>query len=202
MEKAPIVAAAVGELYEAAATSMGAWMWRYHVQWVAERSVVLAETYGADAEHVYCAALLHDLGDSRFERGHEQFDAWSWETGKAILKTAGFRKPARDAIMEAVRTHSCHPGHLPTALEGKVLATADALWHLQTNFFPVLCFMNRPDGINDYDEWQQWFLRKITRDYEVKLFFDDEREAARDDYHALLRVFGEKPKDDALRSTV
>lgn len=169
---------------------MGKWMWRNHTQWVADKTLTLAKKYGADAEKVYCAALLHDLGDSRYERNHADFDTWSWVTTKEVLKKAGFRKNERDEILEAIRTHSCHPDHLPMTLEGKILATADGMWHLQTNFFPVICYMNRPDNTHTYEEWQEWFMKKIERDFGPKIFFEDEREEARKDYEALKRVFG------------
>lgn len=192
MERSEIVFDEVSMLYQVASTSMGGWMWHNHTQWVADKAQRLAEKYGANAEKVYCAALLHDLGDSRYERGHAEFDTWSWETGKEILKKTGFRKNERHEILEAIRTHSCHPGHLPTALEGKVLATADAMWHLQTNFFPVICYMNRPDSTTSYEEWQEWFHGKIERDFHSKIFFDDEKFEVEEDYKALLRVFGNK----------
>lgn len=192
MDKSNIVAAEVSALYGAATTSMGKWMWRNHTQWVANKANTLAGKYGADVQKVYCAALLHDLGDAKYERDHAEFDTWSWNTGKVILKKAGFRKTERDEILEAIRTHSCHPGHLPRTIEGKVLATADGMWHLQTNFFPVICYMHRPDNTHTYEEWQEWFQGKIARDYGVKIFFDDEREEVRPDYEALLRVYGNK----------
>ena len=189
MEKHKIVLNEVGELYATAITSMGQWMWHNHTQWVADKAKELAEKYGANAEKTYCAALLHDLGDSKYERGHANFDTWSWTTGKAILKKAGFRKAERDEILEAIRTHSCHPGHLPMTTEGKVLATADGMWHLQTSFFPVICYMNRPDNTHTYEEWQKWFSGKIERDFNTKIFFEDEKEEVRKDYEALTRVF-------------
>lgn len=192
MEKGRIVLNEVSDLYARATTTMGTWMWHNHTQWVANKAQMLAQKYQGNTEEAYCAALLHDLGDSKYERGHDHFDAWSWEAGKAILKKAGFKKVQRDAILEAIRTHSCHPGHLPATLSGKVLATADAMWHLQTSFFPVICYMNRPDGIGSYKEWQQWFMAKIERDFGAKIFFEDEREAVQEDYNALLRVFGNK----------
>lgn len=190
MQRSKTVFAEVSKLYAAAATSMGKWMWQHHTQWVADTASRLAEKYGADIEQAYCAALLHDLGDSTYERSHADFEAWSWETSKAILKKAGFRKRERDAILEAIRTHSCHPGHLPTALEGKILATADAMWHLQTSFFPEICYMNRPENTKNYKEWQRWFKVKIDRDFGDKIFFEDEREEVRGDYQALQKVFG------------
>ncbi|MDB5179294.1 MAG: hypothetical protein JWN01_1237 [Patescibacteria group bacterium] len=183
----------VSALYLAdSAQGMGKWMWHNHVQWVAGRAKKLAEKYGADAEKVYCAALLHDLADCEYERGHPDFDTWSWEKGKEILKKAGCKRDERKEILEAVRTHSCHPGHLPTALEGKVLATADAMWHLQTSFFPMICYKRRPKDTHTYEEWQEWFNEKIERDFGPKIFFEDERAEVKEDYEALLRVFRNK----------
>lgn len=190
MESSQIVFSEVSKLYSNSVTSMGSWMWRHHTQWVANKTKLLAEKYGADVEKAYCAALLHDLADSEYERGHADFETWGWQKSKEILKNAGFRKSDRDAIMEAIRTHSCHPGHLPTTLEGKILATADGMWHLQTDFFPVICYMNRPDDTNSYKTWQEWFVRKIQRDFGPKIFFEDERAEVKDNYDALMRVFG------------
>ncbi|SRR6266550_1992782 len=195
MEQSKIVFTEVRALYQAATTTMGKWMWRNHTQWVADKAKKLAEKYGANAEKVYCAALLHDLGDSRYERGHAEFDTWSWEKSKEILKKAGFRKGERDEILEAIRTHSCHPGHLPTAPEGKVLATADGMWHLQTSFFPVICYMHRPENTHTYEEWQEWFHGKIERDFGPKIFFEDERAEVKEDCEALTRVFGNRTLD-------
>ncbi len=195
MNKSAIVFTEVEKLYAASITSMGTWMWRNHTQWVADRAVNLAEKYGADIEKVRAAALLHDLGDSQYERDHQDFETWSYEQGKIILKKAKFSHAERQEILEAISTHSCHAGHLPAATLGKVLATADAMWHLQTNFFPVICYMNRPDGTKTYEEWQNWFSQKIERDFGPKIFYDDEREAVRDDYNALVRVFGNKALD-------
>lgn len=198
MKRSELVFSEVSRLYASAPTSMGKWMWHNHTQWVADKAKALAVKYGADVEQVYCAALIHDLGDSKYERDDALFETWSWVTGKAILKNTGFRKKERDEILEAVRTHSCHPGYLPATQEGRVLATADALWHLQTNFFPVICYMNRPDDTHTYAAWQEWFSVKIKRDFGTKIFFAEERAEAKDDYEALLRVFGKESLDAAI----
>jgi HD superfamily phosphodiesterase len=198
MEKHRVVLNEVAKLYQAATTSMGKWMWRNHTQWVASKAKELSEKYGANAEQAYCAALLHDLSDSKYERGHTDFDTWSWNTSKAILKKAGFRKSERDAILEAIRTHSCHPGHLPVTIEGRVLATADGMWHLQTNFFSVICYMNRPDDTRNYEEWQKWFSGKIERDFDIKIFFEDKKEEVRSDRDALKRIFSNASLDDNI----
>src|SRR6266705_2896545 len=109
MEKRQAVFTEVDQLYATATTSMGKWIWRNHTQWVADKTKKLAEKYGADTENVYCAALLHDLGDSRYERGHTNFDTWSKEKGQEILQKASFEESEIATILEAIRTHSCRP---------------------------------------------------------------------------------------------
>src|SRR5688500_235002 len=196
MGRSKLVFDEINELYLSATTSMGKWMWQNHTQWVADKARQLAKKYKADVEKVYCAALLHDLGDSRYERGHESFDIWSKEKGEEILLKAMFSQDEIEEIMEAVRTHGARPGNLPVTQEGKVLATADGMWHIQTNFFPIICYMNRPQNTHSYEEWQEWFVGKIERDFGPKIFFDDEREEVRADYESLKRVFGNRTLDN------
>ena len=198
MDKKETVFSQVEELYKNSDRIMGQWMWSNHVQWVADKAAVLAEKYEADIDKVYCAALLHDLGDSKLERGEDNFDSWSEEKGKEILEKAGFNDAERDEVIEVIiRPHSCRPGNLPTTLEGKVLATADAMFHLQTSFFPMLCYMNRPEYTETYEQWQEWFNEKIERDAGPKIFFEDERLEVKPDYDALCRIF----KNNSLNST-
>jgi hypothetical protein len=197
MKKSEIVCSKVSDLYGAnSARSMGKWMWNNHVQWVADKARELAEKYGADSEKAYCAALLHDLADCQYERDYENFDTWSEKEGEEILLTAGFSKnEAKEIIEVVIRPHSSRPGNLPTTLEGKVLATADAMFHLQTNFFPILCYMHRPADTKTYEAWQGWFSEKVERDFGPKIFFEDERAEVKEDYEALLRVFGNRTLD-------
>jgi hypothetical protein len=172
---------------------MGKWMWRNHVQWVANKAGELAEKYHADAEKAYCAALIHDLADSQHPREYEHFANSSEEKGREVLLKAGLSETETNEIIEViVRPHSCRPGNLPTTLEGKVLATADAMWHLQTSFFPMLCYKRRPAKTHSYEEWQEWFGEKIERDFNVKIFFEAEQAEVKDDYEALSRVFRNK----------
>jgi len=178
-------------------------MWHNHVQWVANKAERLAKKYGADAEKAYCAALLHDLADCKYERGHDDFGRWSETKGTEALLRAGFSDDEAKEIIEIIiRPHSCRPGNLPTTLEGKVLATADAMFHLQTNFFSIFCYIHRPKHTNTYEEWQEWFNEKIERDYGPKIFFEDERSGVKEDYEALSRVFKNKTLWQSTKSVL
>ncbi len=193
MDRKERVFTQVEELYESSSLVMSKWMWNNHVQWVANKAKILAEKYKADIDKVYCAALLHDVADTQYERGDENFNAWSESKGREILTQAGLNEEDVKEIIEIIiRPHSCRPGNLPTTLEGKVFSTADAMFHLQTNFFPMFCYKKRPERTKTYEEWQSWFEEKIDRDFVIKIFFDDERAEVKDDYNALYRVFRNK----------
>lgn len=169
---------------------MGKWMWSNHVNWVKDKARAIAQKYGANEEKVTVAALLHDIADARYERAEPEFEEWSNNTAREILTSSGFSADEVDEVMNVIiKPHSCRAGNLPTTLEGKVLATADALFHLQTSFFAILCYKNRPEKTNSFEEWQEWFKEKVARDFSNKIFFEEEREAARADYNALVRVF-------------
>ncbi len=199
MNRSDSVYIQVSALYVKSGTVMGKWMWYNHVQWVADKAKSLAEKYGADPETAYCGALLHDLADCHYERDHKEFRTWSEAKGEEILLTAGFKKnEAKEIIEVVIRPHSCHPGSLPTTVEGKILSTADALFHLQTGFFPMLCFMHRPENAKTYESWQRWFSEKIDREYHVKIFFKSEKAGVNKDYRALSRTF----RNTSLRSQV
>ncbi len=172
---------------------MGRWMWNNHVNWVKDKAQILARKYGADEEKVAVSALLHDLADARYERGDHEFEDWGETQAKRILTDSGFSNEEISEIFETIiGPHSCRPGNLPTTLEGKVFATADAMFHLQTSFFAMLCYKNRPEKTSTFEEWQDWFAEKIERDYSVKIFFDDERKEVQVDFDALNKVFGNK----------
>lgn len=178
---------------------MGLWMWNNHVQWVADKTKQLATKYNADEEMSVSAALLHDLADARHERGNPEFDEWSETKAYEVLKETDYTEEEAREIMEIiVRPHSCRPGNLPTTLEGKVLATADAMFHLQTSFFTVLCYKNMPVNAKSLEAWQVWFEEKVERDYGSKIFFDDEKAEVMADYEALKRVFGNKSLKEIL----
>ncbi len=176
---------------------MGTWMWHNHVQWVANKTEDLANKYDANTEFAVSAALLHDLGDARYKRDDSKFNEQCEVMGYEVLEEAGFNKEEAKEIIEViVQPHSCRPESLPTTAEGKVLATADALFHLQTNFFTVLCYANRPERLNSLGAWQEWFDEKIERDYKTKIFFEDEKQEALEDYNSLKLVFGNKTLEE------
>ncbi|MDA1079196.1 MAG: hypothetical protein O2840_00695 [bacterium] len=94
-------------------------------------------------------------------------------------------------LEEVILPHSCKEGTLPQSLEGQILATADAIVHLSTDFYLQFAWMHLPEGKN-YAEFLLWVQEKLDRDFKTKIFFDEVREEYRHKYDALKQVFVKK----------
>lgn len=179
----------VNELYATSQREMGKWMWENHVQWVSNKAVELAKKYNADQDKVYAGALLHDIGDIWLERDSDEFEKKSSEASVEILTDAGFSKEEIDEVMiNIIAPHSCYPDNLPKTIESKCLATADAMFHLVTDFFPQFSWKHLPNSMN-YIEWIEWITEKIERDFNNKIFFESEKKEVEPHYQALKKVY-------------
>lgn len=70
-----------------------------------------------------------------------------------------------------------------------MLATADALAHLSTDFYIQFAWMHVPENKN-YQEFVQWVNEKIERDFNSKIFFDEVKVSIEPRYNALKKIFG------------
>jgi uncharacterized protein len=181
----------VDELYQAKNESRAKWAdWLYgtHVFTVANEAGVLAERFHAEKELAMAAGMLHDIADavvSREDPGHEETGA---RIAKEFLQDSGFADDEIGIIVDdAMKFHGCHGGNMPQTLEGKVMATADAVVHLTSDFYghcvDVLKKEMSVHGI------RKWALPKLERDFNDKIFFDEIRTAVRPDYEKLKIFF-------------
>jgi hypothetical protein len=183
----------VAQLYDQTEKEISKWLWLHHVQVVAHFALQLAKKYQGDADISFAAALLHDIADVWLERDDEKFEELSQSTTIAILQNAGYTaEKALEIFTQVIEPHSCYPGHLPQTLEGKILATADALAHLSTDFYTDFQQMGRPSS--DREKFTQWVLEKLDRDFGVKQFFTEEKEEVRGRYEELRAYFSKGTK--------
>ena len=90
-------------------------------------------------------------------------------------------------VDDALRFHSCHGEDRPQSDEGKVLATADARAHFQSDFYAYMqdhVFKDRGT-----EAFKHWAAEKIERDYHVKIFYDDQRAVVAPTYKKLQKQF-------------
>jgi putative nucleotidyltransferase with HDIG domain len=164
------------------------WLYDNHVLVVAEYAKKLAKKYKADIELSEVAALLHDIADYKMSRDNPKHEAESLEIARKVMSNNGYTPNEIELVVDdAVRFHSCHGNERPKSTEGLILATADSLAHLKTDFY-IHATMAEGQKTT-LEEIKDWVLTKIERDLNNKISFDEEREDARTDYELIKNLF-------------
>jgi len=164
------------------------WLYKNHVFWVADKAEEIAKTHNINTEYSRAAALLHDIADTEMSRFKPEHEERSLEIARNLLAQSNFTKEEIKLIVnDAVCYHSCRDGKKPASPEGLVLATADAAAHFQTDFF-FHAFIDVSE--EDYQKRKAWAIKKIEKDYNNKIFFEDVREQIKPQYEVLKQILG------------
>lgn len=160
------------------------WLCREHVFIVADNATVLAERFNANVEYARAGAVLHDIADAVMSRFDDEHENTSLAIARQYLEECGFTVEEIALVVDdAIRYHSCHDGNQPKSLEGKVLATADALAHLTTNFYE-LASVALKDEMSP-EQLKDWVLKKLDRDFYNKVLFSEVKQEVQPDYEHL-----------------
>ena len=136
MQKHQKVFELVKNIYEKTNEPFALWMWNNHVPVVAKKTLELSIQYQANEDIAVAGAWLHDFGDAFVHRHSDQHEEISKSEALKVLQEAGYIEAEINEVMnDVIEPHSCRDGFLPRTLEGKVMATADALAHLTTDFY-------------------------------------------------------------------
>lgn len=185
------LSANVERLYMARLQTRSDWadeLYKNHVLIVAEYACIVAERVGADIELAKAAALLHDIADFKMKRHDPRHKDESLHVARELMRECGYTTDDVTIVVDdAIRYHSCQNGQRPKTLEGQVLATADSLAHLKTDFY--LFATTELGGRKSLDEIKQWVLEKVDRDLYQKISFDFAREEARRDYEMIRGLY-------------
>jgi putative nucleotidyltransferase with HDIG domain len=190
MTKTQHIEELVRELYEArysARDEWADWLYENHVLIVAEKARQLAQKYSIDEDLSSTAALLHDIADAEMSRFHNDHEDRSLEIARDFMKQVGYETGVIDMVVDdAIRFHSCRDGESPKTDVGRVLASADALAHLETDFY---LFFSRIKGDQPLPEVKTLLRNKLGRDYNSKLMFDDEKLRLKPTYDVFTKLF-------------
>ncbi len=164
------------------------WLSEHHVFVVADNASRLARRFGGNEEMARAAGMLHDIADTRMSRFTDEHEGASLAIGRRLMAELGYSDDEIKLVIDdAVRYHSCHNGQVPASLEGKILAAADSLAHLQTDFYIYATWSMAKD--ESLEQIKKWVLKKIDRDFNAKLMFDEVKDELRQDYLALNQLF-------------
>ncbi len=194
MSRIELLKGKIQKLYQAkhaARDEWADWMWDKHVAVVADYAENLAERYGVNADLAVAGALLHDIADAIMGRRNPAHESESGRMARELLQECGFTQDEiRIVVDDAIRFHSCHGDEKPESLEGKVLATADALAHLKTDFYEFGIRTMKERG-ESREKISQWIAEKAERDFYKKIAFEQVREEARADYGRIKGLLQE-----------
>lgn len=163
------------------------WCYKDHVLVVAKHAQSLAITYDGNTEECVAGALLHDIADAVLDRDNPEHENQSRQIAITLLEGSGYDQfQVKRIIEEIIAPHSCKE-LLPQSTDAKILATADAIAHLTTNFY-AYCAWNHI-AADDYPSFKKWVSAKLERDFNAKIFFEEVRAEMKPVYLALKIVF-------------
>jgi len=164
------------------------WLYQNHIFLVADKAGMLADRLAAKKEIAMAAGMLHDIADavmSRFNPSHEEE---SVKIARELLRGCDFSDEEIHIIVDdAMKYHSCHDGHVPQSLEGKAMATADAVVHLTSDFYGHAAREKKKEL--SVEDIRKWALPKLERDFNNKILIEEVREEVRSDYERQKAYF-------------
>lgn len=164
------------------------WLADNHVFVVADYAAELAQRFGASVELSRAAGLLHDVADVKMKRSDPEHGPESLRLARELMQETGYdEENIKLVVDDAIRYHSCHGDERPASTEGKILATADSLAHLKTDFYLFATFALGRDM--SLPQIKNWVLKKLERDLNIKILFDEVREESRADYELIKELF-------------
>lgn len=166
------------------------WVFEEHNKIVASWVEDISKKYEFDTESVLAAAYLHDLAYAWTSKNDPDLDEKSESKAREVLKEAAFPEDKITFIVDKIiHGHGMHDGKEPEQLEAKVLATADALAHFTTDFYLVVCWNHYLFENKALEDYKEWVLKKIERDFNNKIFFEEYRKIAKPHYQSIKTLF-------------
>jgi len=183
--------AKVADLYLAKASDRddwADWLFENHVFVVAKNAERIAERFGAKKDLAIAAAMLHDVADSVMSREDESHEEKSLSMARRLLCECNFSEEEISIIVDdAIRFHGCRGVNIPKTLEGRAMASADAIAHLQTDFYDfALKTLQKEETMENI---RLWALPKIERDYRIKISFEELRGEMNAEYERAKNLF-------------
>lgn len=142
------------------------WFYKTHLLGVEKfAKYLLTKLPKADKEIVLLGVWLHDLQRIRGIKG-DHAKAGAVETEK-VMEEFGYDDKIIQRVKEVVLSHCCDTKLKPKTVEGKILASADAMSHYTNDFYLTIA----ATGQRSLVEFKKWALEKLDRDYNKKIFF-------------------------------
>ncbi len=137
----------------------------------------------ANEEVVLLGVWLHDLQRIRGKKG-DHAEQGAIEAEK-VLRQFKYSEEVISHLKEMILSHRCDSKPFPKTLEGKILASADAMSHYVNDFYLTIA----TTGKRDTKGFKGWALEKLDRDYNKKIAFGFARKMIVKRHKVLKEVF-------------
>jgi uncharacterized protein len=178
------MAALVEAACAAPSNAFGYGIWSHHITQVVANGRRLARLFGADAEIVELAALLHDYSSICDATLYQEHHRHSARVAGELLGERGYPGERIAAIQHCIATHRGSMSAQRQTVEAVCLANADALSHIQQ--VPSLLYLAYVRRQMSIDAGAAWVAQKLERTWRK---LDPQVQAlAQPDYAAALLV--------------
>jgi putative nucleotidyltransferase with HDIG domain len=161
------------------------WFVKLHVEYVEKLALRLADIKHADKTILKLAAWLHDIGHkpkNDSDRHHIENSAFAAK----LLTERGFDERIVKSVEHCILTHRCGDDHKPETLEAQILASADAMSHMEN--FSMLLYIAFVLERYDLEKAYSWLSTKIDRDWNSKILLPEGKEIIKDKYEEVLKL--------------
>jgi len=159
------------------------WFWEKHILVVVEMVEKLCEIIEADKEICLLSAYLHDIG--RVVDMEDNHDVAGLPIIEEILSGYDYPRDKIEKVKSACRSHRCKDV-MPKTIEAKVIASADAMSHLDNDFYFRLLELFFKKMSYDYSIAK--LKEKVERDFNDKIFFKKAKKMVKDKYEAWIKI--------------
>lgn len=161
------------------------WFVKLHLEYVDALSMKLARMKNADEDVVKLSVWLHDI-NHRNDNVSEKHHIENSEFAAKFLAERKFGDKTIKDVIHCILTHRCKDDYRPETLEAKILASADAMSHIEN--FSLLLFCAFIIRKNNIEEAYEWLSGKIDRDWNRKILVPEGREMIRGKYEEVTEV--------------
>lgn len=161
------------------------WLFKNHVFLVSDECKKLSTRFGVHTDLAEASGMLHDIADSVTKRDSLEHEHLCIEIATDLLKKSDFNKQEIEEIVDGLKYHGCKNGQLPNYESGKILATADAVVHLISDFYN---FYKNSYGKSS-EETKISALKKIDRDFNKEILFPEIKTEMKLCYNNCINLF-------------
>lgn len=165
------------------------WNWRLHIESVVKYSKILAKKLEADVEICEISAWLHDIIKIR-DNQRELHHVKGSEEAVKILNEYHYPQDKIEKIRHCILTHSSDKNYPPKSKEAKILASADALSHID-NFLALtyVVYYLKKCSVN---EGKDWLIKKYKACNDKLELVPEAKKIAKQKYESIKMILDEQ----------